>query len=103
DEPGHRVVPFVPCADRDLRFEQAAGLGMRSASRQHFRALPASLQSIVAALIAINRSACSSLISASLSRRNNGTNVGIIGANSLPAGARSTAGHVIRAGNRSGP
>ena len=51
----------------------------------------------------ISRPACSSVSSSSPSRRSSGTRTGSIGASSLPAGARSTAQHLISAGSRSGP
>lgn len=37
--PGHRVIPVRPGADRDLRLQQAARLGMRPTPRQHLRPL----------------------------------------------------------------
>jgi hypothetical protein len=64
---------------------------------------PASFRSMVAALIRISNAACSSVITSSPSRRSNGTSTGSIGASSLPAGARSTAQHLISGGSRSSP
>ncbi|MFJ4026334.1 hypothetical protein ACIPWF_04540 [Paenarthrobacter sp. NPDC089989] len=51
----------------------------------------------------ISNAACSSVMTSSFSRRSKGTSTGSIGANSFPAGARSTAQHLTRAGNSSGP
>src|SRR5699024_467348 len=64
---------------------------------------PASLRSMVAGLMLMSRSAWVSVMSSSLSRRSHGPRVGSIAASRRPAGARSTAEQVVRAGMRSGP
>ena len=84
-------------------FSSVPGLVWDRPRGTSFARSPASLRSIVAALMRISRPACSSVSSSSSSRRSSGTRTGSIGASSLPAGARSTAQHLISAGSRSGP
>jgi len=64
---------------------------------------PASLRSIVAALIATSKAASASVRSSSPSRRRIGTRTSSIGARRLPAGARRTAQHLTNATMILGP
>ena len=64
---------------------------------------PASLRSIVAALIATSKAASASVRSSSPSRRRIGTRTSSIGARRLPTGARRTAQHLTNATMISGP
>lgn len=66
-------------------FKSVPGLVWDRPRGKSFARSPASLRSIVAALISISRSAWMSVISSSLSRRSNGTRTGSIGASNWPA------------------
>lgn len=84
-------------------FSNVPGLVWDRPRGKSFARSPESFRSMVAALIRTSSSACASVISSFLSRHSSGTRTGSIGARSLPAGARSTAQHLINGSSRSGP